>query len=385
VQLCIIFYNLGGYHLARLNAAHLACVQRGWNFAAIQIAATTAEHPWGKVALPDYVTTILPFQEGRDPALQDASLLIKCLDQLNPDVVVIPGWGFDFARAALKWCRRQRRVSLLMSESKYDDAPRAWWKELAKRLLSVRHFAAALVGGEKHRNYLNRLGMPHDRIFTGYDVVDNPYFMGEVDRLRSHTRESDVPECVRGRKYFIAVNRFIPRKNLAALIAAFQRYAESRPAEDEWDLVLLGDGSQKPELLRLAQQCGLAQRIHFPGFQSYAEICHWYAFASVFIHPALAEQWGLVVNEAMASGLPILLSKECGCYPDLMREAESGFSFDPTDVAELAEKMTALAEDSSLRHRMGIASREHIQQNFGPEKFGEGLLAAVDVAFRVPA
>jgi 1,2-diacylglycerol 3-alpha-glucosyltransferase len=380
MKIAVLFYNLGGYHLARLNAARFACLQRGWEFAAVQIAETTAEHPWGEISLPDYVITLLPFQEGRDPTLQDPSRLIECLDQLNPDVVAIPGWGFDFARTALKWCRRHRRVPVLMSESKYDDAPRTWWKELAKRLLSVRHFATALVGGEKHHHYLNRLGMPADRIFTGYDVVDNHYFTEVVDRLRSHANEMDIPECVRGKKYFIAVNRFIPRKNLAALIAAFQRFADLRPADDDWDLVLLGDGSQKPELLRMAEQSGFAKRIHFPGFQSYSEISRWYAFASVFIHPALAEQWGLVVNEAMASGLPILLSKECGCYPDLMREAESGFSFDPTDVAELAKKMTVLAADSSLRHRMGIASREHIQQNFGPEKFGEGLLAAVDVA-----
>ncbi len=399
MHICVLFYNLGGYHLARLNAAQAACQQRGWGFDAVQIVETTAEHPWGKIALPDYVTTLLPFQEGGDPKLPNQQLLVDMLNRINPDVIAIPGWGFDFARTALNWCSRHGRVTILMSESKYDDAPRVWWKELAKRLLSVRHFDAGLVGGEKHRDYLRRLGMPDDRIFEGYDVVDNQYFIDGVEHFRNLRRAGDVnplmdsfpaktlqhalalqPTCVRSRKYFVAVNRFIPRKNIAALIAAFHQFAQARSANDEWDLVLLGDGTQKDELVQIAQQTGLSDRIHFPGFQSYSEIFRWYAFADVFVHPALAEQWGLVVNEAMASGLPILLSRACGCYPDLIEEGVSGLSFDPTDVVELAEKMTELANDESLRQRMGLAARERIQRHFTPAKFGEGLMAAIDAA-----
>lgn len=380
MRVCVIFFNLGGYHLARLDAAHEACRLSGWELVAIQIAENTSEHPWGNLALPEYVTTLMPFQEGAEPVLSDQKLLVDALNILTPDAVAIPGWGFDFARTALKWCQRQRRISVLMSESKFDDAPRRWWKELAKRLLSVRHFSSSIVGGQKHRSYLKRLGMRDDQIFEGYDIVDNQYFINEVDRLRLYENSEERPNCVLGRRYFVAVNRFIPRKNLTTLIEAFAQFRERLSSSETWDLVLLGDGPQKVELHSIVQKKKLEARVHFPGFQTYKEICRWYAFADAFVHPALTEQWGLVVNEAMASALPVILSNACGCFPDLMLEGTSGFSFDPSDQNELTAKLLALAHDEPLRKRMGMAARGHILTNYLPQHFAKGLISAIHVA-----
>ncbi|HPF86190.1 MAG TPA: hypothetical protein PK008_12225, partial [Aminivibrio sp.] len=196
MKIVVLFYNLGGYHLARLQAFHKACLDRQWQLFAIQIAESTAEHPWGSVPLPDYVVTLESFQHGASPGLTDDSrrALVQTLDQQQADVVVIPGWGFDFARLALQWCRKNQRPAVLMSESKADDAPRSWWKELVKRLGYIRHFSSAIVGGEKHQQYLLQLGMPADRIFTGYDVVDNDFFANRVDGLRQTDSIEACPE-----------------------------------------------------------------------------------------------------------------------------------------------------------------------------------------------
>lgn len=378
MKICVLFFNIGGYHVARLEAARRACESRHWTLSAIQVAGSTSEHPWGNFQLGDYIHTLLDRYEGNDFSLGDCRPLIEMLDSLNPDVVVIPGWGFDFSRSALAWARRNKRRTILMSESKEDDAPRAWWKEFIKSHRYVKRFDAALVGGAKHRDYLQRLGMDESRIFGGYDTVDNHYFVDEVDRLRSKTLPADVPKCVRGRKYFLTANRFIPRKNLITLVNAFGHLTKQGGMPGEWDLVLLGDGPQKADLQRIVKQRHLENRIHFPGFRSYREICNWYAFADVFIHPASSEQWGLVVNEAMAAGLPILISKACGCFPDLLQEGLNGFSFAPDNFEELAAQMRRLAGDRDLCSRMGVASREHIQENYSPRHFGEGLVAAAD-------
>ncbi|MFN8709109.1 MAG: glycosyltransferase, partial [Planctomyces sp.] len=149
----------------------------------------------------------------------------------------------------------------------------------------------------------------------------------------------DIPECVRERKYFLATNRFIHRKNLAGLLNAFLIFLQESEVADLWDLVLLGDGPQKEELLKLVSHLNLESRVHFPGFQSYSDICRWYAFADVFIHPALSEQWGLVVNEAMAAGLPTIVSSACGCVPDLVVHGATGMTFDPQQPHQLTALM----------------------------------------------
>jgi glycosyltransferase involved in cell wall biosynthesis len=100
--------------------------------------------------------------------------------------------------------------------------------------------------------------------------------------------------------------------------------------------------------------------------------------ANAFVHPSTTEQWGLVVNEAIASGLPVIVSERCGCAPELVQG--NGFTFDPTDDHELASRLLEMASlsDCDLKQR-GEASRK-IAGRFGPELFGEGLEQAARVA-----
>src|SRR5262249_59830905 len=96
-----------------------------------------------------------------------------------------------------------------------------------------------------------------------------------------------------------------------------------------WKLVLLGEGEQRAKLEGLRDALGLRNDVSMPGFKQYDELPAYYGLASAFVHTSTTEQWGLVVNEAMAAGLPVLVSERCGCGPDLVREGVNGFTFDP--------------------------------------------------------
>jgi glycosyltransferase involved in cell wall biosynthesis len=122
--------------------------------------------------------------------------------------------------------------------------------------------------------------------------------------------------------------------------------------------------------------------VHLAGFKPYNELPVYYASANAFIHASTAEQWGLVVNEAIASGLPVIVSDRCGCAPELVNG--NGFTFDPTNEHELADRLFEMASLSD-QERQGLGENSYrIAPNFAPERFGEGLERAASAVIGVP-
>jgi glycosyltransferase involved in cell wall biosynthesis len=149
-----------------------------------------------------------------------------------------------------------------------------------------------------------------------------------------------------------------------------------------WDLVIVGDGELRPEIETAIARFDLGQSVHLAGAKSYSDIPAYYVMANAFIHASTTEQWGLVVNEAMASGLPVLVSNRCGCAQDLVQEGVNGFTFDPYNVEAMAQKMFQLSTLNSQLSTMCAASQRIISA-WGPERFADGLQSAVRKALAV--
>ena len=301
------------------------------------------------------------------------------LRRIRPDVVAIPGWSNKVALLAFRWALSTRTPAVVMSESNHQDGFRTAWKEVAKKRI-VKFFSSGLVGGRNSFEYLAGLGMGPDRIFMGYDVVDNDYFANGSQIERQNAQQNRVqlglPE-----RFFLASNRFLKKKNLLRLLHAYSQYVKC--TKNSWKLVLLGDGPLRPDIVELRSNLGLEQDVVLPGFKQYGDLPRYYALASAFIHASTVEQWGLVVNEAMASGLPVLVSRNCGCAADLVEEGRNGFTFDPYDVDGLAKLLGMIASDECDRESMGQASREIISR-WSPETFAKNLSKAAEVALNVP-
>src|SRR5262249_19447865 len=126
----------------------------------------------------------------------------------------------------------------------------------------------------------------------------------------------------------------------------------------------------------------LHQHVHLPGFKQYNELPVYYGLANAFVHVSTSEQWGLVVNEAIASGLPVIVSNRCGCSPELVNG--NGFTFDPFDEQELPEHLLKMASLSDDERKSLSDATNRISSTFAPEHFGEGLECAVRMALGVP-
>jgi glycosyltransferase involved in cell wall biosynthesis len=145
--------------------------------------------------------------------------------------------------------------------------------------------------------------------------------------------------------------------------------------------VLLGDGSLRADLESLIAALDLDRNVRLPGFRQYDELPAYYGLADAFVHASTTEQWGLVVNEAMASGLPVLVSNRCGCVPELVDQGTTGHSFDPNDEAALARCMVEIVREEGRRREMGEKSAARIR-GWGPDRFAQGLQAAAEAARR---
>jgi 1,2-diacylglycerol 3-alpha-glucosyltransferase len=379
MHVVVIFINIGSYHAVRLRAAHSACQQKGWSFTAVQVTDDTLEHPWGNLEneMTFPLKTLLPKDHTSTP-IEITAKLANVLDHLQPNVVVIPGWGFSVSHAALSWCQRHKVPTIVMSETKWDDEQRQWWKEQLKFWLWIRKFNAALVGGKLHRDYLIKLGFPQLRIFQGYDVVDNDYFAkhaqaARLDPSAARERQPQIP----AKPYFIAVTRLLKRKNVPRLLEAFADYRKQISATQAWDLVICGSGEEEAAIRNFIREKHLQHCVHLPGFISYQAIGDWYGLASAFVHPALQEPWGLVVNEACAAGLPILCSRTVGASYELVQDGKNGLLFAPESTQDITRALLTIhGLESDSRVQMGQVS-QNIIANYSPKHFAEGILKAI--------
>jgi 1,2-diacylglycerol 3-alpha-glucosyltransferase len=430
-RVAVLFRRLGPYHHARLNAAGKLMEIFG-----VEACGMEETYAWEKVdgAISFIRMTLTDRQvNNREWKQRLHRQMQSALNATKPQIVVVPGWSSTDSLSALSWCLETNTPAVMMSESTEWDERRVPWKEWIKRRM-IQLCSAALTGGTPHTDYLKKLGLPQNRIFLGYDAVDNEYFAAMTAELRTPNSPPSVAELLRRtgelrtplglpENYFLASARFVEKKNLPRLIEAYARYRtlceDHRPPDNgqrdnglqdhrttglsivssqssvvsspspvvsgpvvPWSLVLLGDGPLRSTLNSQLSTLNLQPHVHLPGFKQYDVLPVYYGLAKAFIHASTTEQWGLVVNEAMASGLPVLVSNRCGCAADLVQEGVNGFTFDPYNVEQLAQLMLKISAFNFPLSAFGSES-QRIISDWGPERFANGLKQAVECALRV--
>lgn len=300
------------------------------------------------------------------------------LNRIDPSVVAIAGWAAAESACAIDWAKRKSRALLLMSDSQKYDAPRNFLREGIKRSL-VSLCDAGFVAGRTHRDYLVELGMKPQNIFTGYDVVDNRHFSEGAARAKASEKslrhELGLPD-----RYWMACGRLIEKKNFKALISGYANLRKVEPAIP--NLVIIGDGPQRQEIEDLISFEGIRGEVALLGFKDYQDMPSYYGLAEAFIHVPIVEQWGLVLNEAAASGLPIISSKACGAARELLRDGRNGFLINSTDVTGIQAALLRLAllSESQVREQ-GELSAE-FSNDWDVNHYIRGFNSGVRVALR---
>jgi len=304
----------------------------------------------------------------------------EALDKLAPSVVAVSGWSFPESVSAISWAKDNGARLVMMSASQLHDSPRHKMRELLKSRI-VSSCDAALVGGRSQANYITRLGMPRERVSYGYNAVevDNDHFANGADLARVNAA-AERARLGLPKQYLLASGRFIPKKNLVALVRAFSiAFATSRGPNH---LVILGDGPGRLKLQQTIVDAGLSERVLLADFKCYADLPVCYGLAQTFVHVSLSEQWGLVINEAAAAGLPLIVSRFCGAASELVEPGVNGILVEPTDVDDMARALQQMmSATDEMRSQMGRESRR-IVASWAPDRFVAGLMTAVNSGVR---
>ena len=352
--IALIWAQYAAYHVdrceavaARLGTGRLAGRH---TVLAVEVASTSRYYAWepsGDTAGATKLTLFPDQPYDQVPALRRVLAIYRAVRRCDWVFIGLPYSGPDVILLSL--LLRLSGVRLIVfSESKADDQPRKALTEWIKRVvLSVYH--GAIVGAARHIAYFRGLGFRQRPVLPGYNGVN-------IDRVRAQAGQVLAPAGAPfAARPFVYVGRFVDKKNLPNLIDAYAAYTRAAGALAR-PLILAGSGPEEAEMRARIARGGVADLVSFPGFLSAEEVSRLLSGALALVLVSREEQWGLVVNEALALGLPVIASQQVGARDALVRHGENGWVVDSEDISAIAAALTSAAASEAQWQAMVTAS-----------------------------
>ncbi|HTE12045.1 MAG TPA: glycosyltransferase [Chitinophagaceae bacterium] len=385
----ILFKDFGPYHVARIEALADALKTKESSLFAYRFYESSRNYAW-KTMTPENAKVITLGNEnasGVVEAFRVAFALGRSIRKQKIKAVFLPSYSPLPNMLCIFSAKMAGSKIILMNESWEATERASFFGRLAKHFL-VRLFNSALVGGTPQKQYACAYGQLPSKVFLGYDAVDVKYYEQQSAQWKNETPgKQPVPNLPP--RYFLNLGRFVSKKNIPLLIKAYSRLLKRYPLLDI-ALVLVGEGEEEKALKDLVTELqvplregmlspNLSQKnaeVVFYPFQQIDKTPFIFSRSEAFILPSLYEEWGLVVNEAMASSTTVIVSKNVGCAADLVINGINGFQFNPESVEQLEEILEKFVKDPMLADRLGNEGYRHIK-NWGPERFAEGAINAI--------
>ena len=317
-NLLFVVEKIGPYHNSRFN--YLSKVKE-FKIFVIETNTKSKTYMWEEVNNTNY--TIYKLKKNQKGSQKFADInyqIIEILSQSNPKVIFITGW-YEKTHHFLIYKSYFRKIPIIiLSDSRYRDYKRSFYKELMKKIL-LKSFSSAIVAGKESTDYLLKLNFQKSSIFRPYNVVDNYFFKTCKTNKNIYSN------------YFLCIARFIKVKNYKNLIKGFEIYKKK---SGNLNLLIIGFGPEEILIKEIKNKSKFSNSIFFESWKETSLLPQYYKGAKATVLASTKETWGLVINESMAAGTPCIVSRNCGCYLDLIEEGETGWGFDPKNEKELS-------------------------------------------------
>jgi glycosyltransferase involved in cell wall biosynthesis len=305
--------------------------------------------------------------------------------RLRPDAIFLTGWHF-LGLVQVHLVARLLRIPVILRMDSNGARPRSWLLNQIYRVL-FRGVAVGLPVGMANARWYRSNGVPEDRLIPSPHFIDNASFAAQAAEQRNQRQALrqrwGIPEqafC------FLFAGKLQDKKRPQDLLEAMRLLKEQAPTSPR-PLHLLIVGSGHLEEACRAQVAAQGLPVSFAGFLNQSAIASAYAASDCLVLPSdHGETWGLVVNEAMACGLPAVVSDLVGCREDLIVEGETGLSYPCGDSSALASCLARMALDPETSRRMGQRGKDLVEHAFTVEAAAAGIRAGVmRVVGRTPA
>ena len=309
----------------------------------------------------EFLPNIRRIQKGRGFLSLINPSIINRLRNGRFDAVLIHGHQYSTMLLALLAAKLTKTAKLMRSET-HLQLRRSPIKLFLRKLLLMpyyRQFDAFLAVGSLNATFYKAFQVPVEKIFIVTYAVDNQFFArpGEIsnDQREEIRKAYNLPEK---KPVILFVSKLQERKHPLHLLKA---YALLREEGSDASLLFVGSGEQEENLRNFVEQNNVPD-VTFLGFRTQKELPLLFSISDLFVLPSENEPWGLVINEAMAAGLPIIASQEIGAVPDLVHDNVNGFTFAAGDIQALSQQLRVLISDRQLRSSMGKASKSIIDE-----------------------
>lgn len=336
------------YHMDRIEAAH-KLLGADHDILAIQKTYYSKIYEWdiAKKGRRIPIVTLLDGKFKRVPFIK--IMLHLCRVLLQPDVqyIFICEYQYIYTFITALICRLHRKRVFVMNNAKFDDKQRSLFREIIKFFLYL-PYNGALVSGRRTVEYLRFLGFVKRPVMTGYNTLS-------INRVRRNANSKPAPEGVPFlNRHFTVVARLVSKKNLSMLIEAYYIYQQivkqsARP------LHICGSGPEERAIKDRISKLKI-RGVVFHGFLQEKGVAKVLASSLALLLPSIEEQWGLVVNEALAMGLPIVCSDNVGARDVLVKNAVNGYTIESDNPIGLAHAMVRLHENENEWRRMALES-----------------------------
>lgn len=290
------------------------------------------------------------------------------------DVIIISG-NSDFTTHVTYFTSKLLRI------------PTIWWSEGIEstqsklgKLISpltkhiVKNVDAVIVPGSLSKKFHIKLGANPETVFLAPNIVNNKEFFESHSKFKPYVEQFKQKFNFPNKKIILYVGQLIQRKGVEYLIDA---YALLKNEYNNVCLVIVGDGVLKRELEKKCHDLHI-QDIVFTGWVSEDQKIMYYSISDLFVLPTLEDVWGLVINEAMCCGLPVISTTKAGCSTDMITPSKNGYIVESSKTDQLYSAMKKIVESEDLRIKMSEKSLEIIKTNFSMDNMIFGFVSAIE-------
>lgn len=361
------------YWGARLHALKQYLEARGHSLDVIEIADAGSHYAFSKENHEGASHWHVVFPGAKPEALSGKEIqprLFALLEELRPDVIIAGAIAFPSGALSVAWGQKNQVPVVVFDDARIEAVLRG---KLVTRIKQgvYRGVSAMFYPAPAWKETGAYWGFKEEQLFYGVDVVDNDFW--------SRPR----PQSELDGNFILAVGRQIELKNFLSIVKAYAIYYQQM-GDKAYDLVLIGEGPQHQEIEETIAAHHIEHKVKLLPFKTPEELAGFYQQAQLLVLASIHETWGLVLNEAMAAGCPVAVSRQCGAASTLVQQGVNGYHFDCQDIEEQACCMVAYHHLTDQEKQAMRKQAQGIMQEWGLPRFSQGAFEAAEFAYHHP-